>query len=130
MKSLLEAMATEEGFYLSGSRPARNNNPLDLTYCDESIHFGATGTDGRFAIFPSIHIGFSAGARWLSVTAHFDAAGNLIGGYLGATLKQVIYRFAPPSDNNSVRYLENVCEMTGYSPSTVLTSEMLAIPQL
>lgn len=127
---LLEAMAKEEGFYESGSRSERNANPLDLIYCDEAIHFGATGTDGEFAIFTDPVVGFAAGRRWLLVQAHFDAAGNLIGGYLGATLKQVIYRFAPPSSNNSGRYLENVCSMTGYQPTTVLTIDMLAVPQL
>jgi len=125
---LLEAMARQEGFYEAGHRARRNNNPLDLEFNDESVHFGATESDGRFAIFPDVATGFDAGRRWLSVPARFDAAGNLIGGYLGATLRQVIYRFAPPAENNAVSYLGAVCSMTGLQPSTVLTSELLETP--
>lgn len=123
---LLYAFAVMEGFFDGQhSRPFRNHNPLDLEYCDEAIHFGAIHTDGRFAVFPDAATGWVAGRRWLSVPAHFDAAGNLIGGYLGATMRQVIHRFAPPSENNSALYLEQVCLRGKVTPETILTAELL-----
>ena len=130
MLTVLQAFGKEEGFGGAEdgkpNRPTRNNNPLDLTYCSETIHFGASGGDPRFAVFPDIDTGWNAGRRWLSVPAKFDGSGDLVGGYLGATLKQVVFRFAPPNENNSQAYLDGVCASTGLTPETVLTSELLS----
>ena len=129
---LIEAMAHQEGYFGSDPevRPRRNNNPLDLIYGTESRSFGAKGGDPEFAIFPDAITGWRAGARWLSVPARFDREGNLAGGYLGAKLRQVIFRFAPPSQNNSQAYLDYVCENTGYTEDTVLTAAMLQLPEV
>src|ERR1017187_10329503 len=129
---LLEAMASEEGYLAKGKSPdrsQRNNNPLDLEWCDETAHFGASHGDPRFAIFPNVAAGWYAAQRWLSVEARFDEAGNLVGGYLGATLRQVIGRFAPSTENNTANYLTFVCSKTGLTPDTVLTSNLLTIPK-
>ncbi len=123
--TILQAMGKMEGFGVLGSRPTKNNNPLDLTYCSESVSFGATGTDGRFAVFPDEETGWNAGRRWLSIPAKFDVHGNLIAGYLGATLEQVINRFAPPNENNSNEYVSNVSLWTGVKPKDVVTKENL-----
>jgi hypothetical protein len=127
----LEAMAQMEGFGVPGAIPTICNNPLDLIYCDEAIHFGAIGNYKGFAKFASVDDpqtgGMQAARRWLSVPAHFDADGNLIGGYMGATLKQVINRFCPGSQkgNSPLEYLAFVCEKTGLTPATVLTPALL-----
>ena len=136
--TVLEAMAEVEGYGQPGVIPTVANNPLDLIYCDESIHFGAigqhfhaNGTPSGFAQFSSVddpHTGgWQAGRRWLSVPAHFDANRNLVGGYMGATLQQVITRFCPPSQkgNNTPAYISAVCEKTGLTPETVLTPTVL-----
>lgn len=124
--TFLEAIAREEGFYTEGSRPQRNHNPGDLVFCTESIHFGATGGDGRFAIFPSEAVGWDALRRWLSVPAKFDPSGDLVGGYLGATVRQVINRFAPPYENETQAYVRNVCAWAEVQPDDVVTAEMLS----
>ena len=129
MKTYLQAVATMEGFYESGSRPARNLNPGDLEYNDESIRFGATGTDGRFAIFPDVETGWKALQRWFSIPARFDRNGNLIGGYLGATLAQAIHRFAPPSENNTANYILYVAKETGLAQTAMLTEAILQTPE-
>jgi hypothetical protein len=129
--TVLQAMAEVEGYGQPGVIPTVANNPLDLIYCDESIHFGAIGNYKGFAQFASVddpHTGgWQAGRRWLSVPAHFDANGNLVGGYMGATLQQVITRFCPPSQkgNNTPAYISAVCEKTGLTPETVLTPTLL-----
>jgi hypothetical protein len=126
--ALVPAMARCEGWYARGAepnRPQRNNNPLDLTYCSESAAFGATGGDPRFAVFPDAATGWRAARRWLLVPARFDAAGNLVGGYCGATLRQIINRFAPPSENDSSQYLEDVATMTSIKPDQIVTADMI-----
>ena len=124
--TVLHAMAHQEGWFASGpaNRPQRNLNPLDLQYCPEAVEFGATGSDGRFAIFPDAETGWNAGRRWLSVPAKFSGT-DLVGGYLGATIEQAIYRFAPPSENDSAAYCAAVCEQTGKQPGDVLDAEAL-----
>jgi len=129
MRCLLEAIAREEGYYVSGSRPARNNNPGDLTYCVETMRAGATAGDPRFAIFPDARTGWNALRQWLSVRAKFDASGDLVGGYLGSTIRQAINRFAPPSENDTEKYVTNVCAWTGLTPDTVLTIDLLTLPE-
>lgn len=125
---LLEAMAHMEGFFQTGSRPQRNNNPLDLIWGPEASKFGAIQGDPRFAVFPDIKTGWIAAQRWLSVPAGFDSNHQLIHGYLGATLFKVIYRFAPPQENNVDVYVNFVCQKTGYTTTTLVTEDMLEIP--
>jgi len=127
---LLETMAHMEGYFTPGSRPERNNNPLDLMYGPEAKAFGATGGDPRFAIFPDAKTGWLAGARWLGIPARFSTSGDLIGGYLGATLKQVINRFAPPNENDTVNYLNYVCAHAEVTEDTILTTELLELPNV
>jgi hypothetical protein len=134
---ILEAFAHQEGFFQPNSRSRRNNNPGDLEYCHESISFGALKSDGRFAVFADAATGFHALQRWLSIPAKFTNEnpgdgrpigpnGYLVSGYLGATFKQVVHRFAPPEDNNNVEaYLMNVCKLAHVRPDTVLTAELL-----
>lgn len=123
--TILQAMARQEGFGVPGARPTVNNNPLDLEFGPEASEFGATGTDGRFAIFPDAETGWNAGRRWLSVPARFDANRNLVGGYMGATIEQAINRFAPPVENETSAYVQNVCKWTGLTPTTILTPQLL-----
>ena len=125
MLTLLQAIAKMEGFGVPNARPTRNNSPGDLLWGPEAKFFGAYKGDPTYAVFYTAEIGWDALRRWLSVPAKFDAQRNLVGGYMGATLQQAIYRFAPPESNNSAEYLANVCEWTGLTPQTVLTAELL-----
>jgi hypothetical protein len=127
--TLLQAFSVSEGYPIAGSRSQRNYNPGDLIWCAESKAFGAMRGDPVFAVFPDPHTGWKALKRWLSVPAKFDHEGNLVGGYCGATLSQVIHRFAPPSENNTAAYISGVCERTGLTPETIVTEELLETPE-
>lgn len=143
---LLQAMAKQEGFGIPGARPTRNNSPLDLITGDEAKRFGAVGADGRYAKFASVKDGYKAGARWLGIRARFvnkqvegyyfdeKTGTTLVGGYLGATMKQVIFRFCPKGDgaNDPQAYLDGVIKDTTtphtLTEATILTAELLALP--
>lgn len=127
--TLLQSMAHMEGYYRQNSRPQRNNNPGDLIWSAESAAFGATHGDPRFAVFPDALTGWNALRRWLSVPARFDAKGDLVGGYLGATIEQAINRFAPPNENDTDTYVNVVCRYTGLKPSSTLTAALLQTPE-
>lgn len=83
------AAATTPG---GGNRGLRNNNPGNIEYGPFAIKHGAIGTDGRFAIFPTIEIGRAAANSLLD---SYQRQGiNTIGG--------IINRYAPKKDHNDV----------------------------
>lgn len=136
----LQGIAHMEGFYILNDRPQRNNNPGDLEWNTESNRFGATHGDPRFAIFSDVHTGWVALQRWLSVPAKIhqgavrgyflDPNGTtLVGGYLGATIAQVIHRFAPAGENDPALYVATVCKNCGLKPTDILTAELLRLPE-
>lgn len=94
-----------------GSRSWRNNNPGNIEYGPYARSMGATGSDGRFAIFPDYQAGRSAQEKLL-----FDSKG-----YRDLTLGQAIQRWAPASENNVPAYLKAMGgdagkRMADYSP--------------
>jgi hypothetical protein len=96
----MEAMAREEGWLVPTSRPRRNNNPGDIEYGRFALALGATGTDGRFAIFPSPVEGFEA------------MKALLLSGYSKLTVAQGIAKYAPSNENDTNAYVQRVCEWT------------------
>jgi hypothetical protein len=110
--TLLEAMARQEGFYAAGSRPERNNNPGDIEDGKFARAHGATGTDGRFAIFPDSATGFAA-MRALLLSA-----------YRGLTIQQALNKYAPPVENDTNTYLEHVCEWANLNPCEMIDSAL------
>jgi hypothetical protein len=106
--TLLQAMAKQEGFYASGTRPQRNHNPGDLEYHQFAINHGATGSDGRYAIFPDDDTGFAA-MRIL-----------LLEHYKGLTLQQALDKYAPPAENETNIYLQHVCAWAECQPTDLI----------
>lgn len=104
--NLLEAMARMEGWLVPTSRPRRNNNPGDIEYGRFAIAHGATGSDGRFAIFPTPAAGFGAMKALLQGPV-----------YQGLTVAQAIAKYAPSNENDTARYVSLVCSWSGCSAS-------------
>lgn len=99
------------GRRFGGSRSWRNNNPGNIEYGPFARSQGATGTDGRFAIFPNYEAGRKAQEKLL-----FDSKG-----YRNLTLAQAIARWAPASENNVPAYLKAMsadpgARMSSFSP--------------
>jgi hypothetical protein len=119
-KTLGEAIAQIEGFNAKGkkpNRPQRNHNPGDIEYGDFAKTHGATGSDGRFAIFPDDETGKNALYALLKTP-----------GYAKLTVDQAIAKFAPPNENNTKGYQASVHKMTGLSGSTTVAQALNGIP--
>lgn len=131
--TICEAFARQEGFYIPDSRAARNHNPGNINWGSFAIKHGATGIERvpidpktkklvetpRFASFPKDQIGFNAMSSLLMAI------------YIGLTLQKAVYKWAPPLDgNDSEQYVKDVCELTGLTPTTILTNALLVAPTL
>jgi hypothetical protein len=112
MMNLLQAIAREEGFYVMGSRPQRNLNPGDIEWGRFTQAHGATHAEqpaGRFAVFPNADAGFAA------MKALFQAPS-----YKGLTVEAALNRWAPPVENATNAYINNVCKWVGCQPTDVI----------
>ncbi len=104
------ASATPAAPATKGPRGLRNNNPGNIEYGPFAKSMGATGSDGRFAIFPTP----AAGLQALSA---------LLRGYGKKgfnTLKSAINRYAPSSENNTPAYVKAMANELGVSPDAAL----------
>jgi hypothetical protein len=123
MKTLFQAVATEEGFYKDGSRAQRNNNP-------GNINMSPLAAEKFKAVLETIPHGYSETARFAhypdEITG-FEAMKDLFTRKLvGLTLNAALEEWAPSSENNHPQYVNSICEMTGYTSGIVITYEMLA----
>jgi len=114
MSKLAQLIAREEGFYVPGSLPNRNNNPGDLRHAPGETHAGNPNAVGAF---DTVEEGWAALERQLGLYAE-----------RGLTLSQMVDSYAPPSDDNdSVQYLQFLCDGLGCTPDT-LVSQALDVP--
>ncbi len=116
------------GFLGGGTRAQRNHNPGNIEFGAFARQFGATGSDGRFAQFPSDAAG--AAAMGALIRRKYAAGLNTIrrmyygngasDGWLGHGAD--LARQGPAS-------VAAVSRMTGLSPDALLSPEQLAIVQ-
>ena len=79
VKKIAEAIAFAEGFYVAGSRPARNHNPGDMTL---DLVGKAIGKDGPFVVYATDSDGWSnlyaQVEAWLNGdSAHADSTSTI-----------------------------------------------------
>ena len=96
------------------TRGMRNNNPGNIEWKQGGFaqKHGATGSDGRFAIFPTMEAGQAAQRA-------------LLGGYLSSganTVSKAINKWAPSSENNTAAYVAAVAKQMGIGPDQTLNS--------
>jgi hypothetical protein len=98
-----------------GTGATRNNNPGNLRDSSEKIaliDMGKTGTlTGKFAVFATPEDGWAALNKLLFRTD---------GRYYNKSIKDVIYTYAPPSENNTEKYINQLERETGISRETVI----------
>ncbi len=98
-------------------RGIRNNNPLNIrrTAKDEWKGLRAQQTDAEFCQFESLEYGWRAAFYLLTRTYYHK--------YRLYTIRTIIRRWAPSSENNTEAYIANVSRLTGIAPD-----EPLGIP--
>lgn len=112
---LWQAIARMEGWYTKEStRCQRNHNPGNIRYGEFAVVHGATGEDDSgFAIFPDDETGMACLVALLRTPF-----------YAGKTLQAGINAYAPPVENQTSIYLQNVCEWT-YSSQFKLIGDLM-----
>jgi len=96
----------------------RNNNPGNIRPGDPWQ--GMTGTKGGFVVFKDM----SFGIRALGT----DLRTKINKGY--NTISAIIYRYAPPAENDTGVYIDSVSDDTGISPSAKLTADRETLHKL
>jgi hypothetical protein len=85
----------------NGGRNYRNNNPGNLVPGKISKRNGQIGVAGGFAVFPDFETGKRAMADSLKST-HGDRS-----------LKEMIWKYAPPHENDTEKYFRHLLRRTG-----------------
>lgn len=78
------------------NKSQRNNNPLNIRFAGQKE---ATQDDTGFAVFPDPPAGWRAAFKQISLDQN-----------RGLTIKQFIYKFAPPIENNTSNYLKFIIQ--------------------
>jgi len=96
----------------------RNNNPGNLRVGD--TWQGMVGKNQGFVVFENI----GWGIRALGI----DLSTKIKNGY--NTIELIIFRYAPPSENDTLAYIASVVEFTGLSQNRELTADQNTLKRL
>ena len=94
-----------------GDRNWRNNNPGNIEYGPFAMKYGAIGSDGRFAIFPTEEQGRMAQDALLKSK-----------NYANLSLSDAIKRYAPSNENDPKSYANQIMKATGIDTSKTYAS--------
>ena len=94
-------------------RGIRNNNPLNIRRSkDQWKGMAEIQNDSAFVQFKSLKWGWRAAFYLLTRTYYHK--------YRLYTIRSIVNKWAPPSENNSKAYVENVSRLTGIDPDEAL----------
>lgn len=99
---------------MSVPRGIRCRNPGNIEYGPFTRSMGATDSDGRFAIFPTMSAGICALARLLIVYGDKPLPNRI------DTVREIIERWAPSSENDTAAYVSAVCHLCEVGPDDPL----------
>lgn len=92
------------------TRGYRNNNPLNIRHNKSFAWRGEQLCDNDgFARFSSVIFGMRAA---ICIIRSYNYK------YRIYSVRDIIYRFAPPSENHTEQYISYVCAKTGFRPET------------
>jgi hypothetical protein len=91
------------------TRPVRNNNPGNLEYGDFARRNGAVGSDGRYAVFPTVQSGYRAKIALLKLPK-----------YQVLSISDAFERYAPRVENPN--YQRDLKAYTGLDMSRKMSS--------
>ena len=92
-------------------RGIRNNNPLNIRIGNVWLGEVPNPTDNEFEQFVSMFYGLRAG---------FILLRRYIRRYHVTTVPDIISRWAPGSENNTVKYINTVCQLSSIAPDAQL----------
>lgn len=92
-------------------RGIRNNNPGNIEFNPANNWRGQTGSDGRYATFSDPIWGIRALAKLLQ---------NYQNRYGLNTIHEIISRWAPPNENDTVSYIKSVSRTTGIKSGALI----------
>ena len=95
-------------------RGIRNNNPLNIRIGNVWLGEVPNPTDNEFEQFVSMFYGLRAG---------FILLRRYIRRYHLTTVPDIISRWAPNNENNTVKYIDTVCQLSGIAPDTQIKYE-------
>ena len=100
-------------------RGIRNNNPLNIRRSkDLWMGLRAQQTDASFCQFESLEYGWRAAFYLLTRTYYHK--------YRLYTIRMIISKWAPPNENQTSKYIENVCRLTGIAPDEPTASHRIS----
>jgi len=97
-------------------RGIRNNNPLNIRKGNNWQGERKNQTDPAFEQFESMTYGLRAGFK---VLKNYQTE-SLPRQKRADTIRKIVRRWAPPSENNTARYIQTVAELTGCHPDEVI----------
>ncbi len=100
------------------TRARRNNNPVNLRFAGQREAIGKD--EAGFAIFPDVYAGWRAAMAQILLDAR-----------RGLSIREYIYKFAPPSENDTEGYLSFVLKrMGGRVENDQVKLSRLSLPDL
>lgn len=96
---------------MMASRGLRNNNPLNIRRSSESFKGEIIGTDASFKTFLSMGHGYRAAMKILQ---------GYQKNYGLKTIRTIISRWAPPSENDTPSYIATVSRVSGIGADKVV----------
>ena len=103
-------------------RGIRNNNPLNIRRSkDQWQGLRAQQTDASFCQFESLEYGWRAAFYLLTRTYYHK--------YRLYTIRMIINKWAPPNENLTETYIQNVSRLTGIAPDEMAVGMAMAIQE-
>lgn len=113
-------MAKDFSTYNNYPLGLRNNNPGNLRYTASINWLGQTGSNKGFSTFKNISYGIRA---WGMDLKHDIGKG-------ANTIEKLIYQYAPPSENNTESYINNVVRISGIGRKQILPANTTTLLRL
>lgn len=98
--------------YKTLPRGFRNNNPLNIRIGNSWIGEVTNPTDTQFEQFTEMVYGLRAG--FVLIRRYMER-------YHLRTIREIVSRWAPPIENYTENYIEQVCSLTGLQADTILS---------
>lgn len=97
-------------------RGIRNNNPLNIRKGNNWKGEKKVQTDKAFEEFESMQMGLRAGFIILRNYQRISLAPKM----RANTIRKIINRWAPPSENNTLKYIDTVARRSGLNPDELI----------